>query len=181
MNFRIGALLAGAVLSLAFLPAQAEAIDITYSGVNGTQYSSGSGSITFNSAGPGATLADVTAFHFNWVTDGGANFATTLSDLSSFSLSSLTDPNATISLATNPVYEVPPTGFSAESFSLTGTLTNATGEVDVPSTHFVADTGKAILTIRGAAVPEPLTLSLFGLGLAGLASLGRRRKPGAAS
>jgi hypothetical protein len=175
------ALLSFAV-SFAPLPAQAGYIyDLTVSG-NWT----GSGGITFDTLS-GSTTAGVSAFSFHVATGVGSVQDYDLADLSTatwsidslFNLSLLLTtalvpfgPNQSALLLTNQsgTHSVPCSSGAAQSGSLT---------CFVAASGFFGMAPYGVLTpslVSITAVPEPGTFALFGLGLAGLGLIRRRRR-----
>jgi hypothetical protein len=176
-----------AVALLAIGESRADSIVLAYNGNNsldGGDFSSGTGSISFTPIAGPIGLAQVTAFSFVLNTDLGFIFNLGLPNLTSFSLSSAS-PGATISLTTGFV-PVVAGNTSPESFSWAGVLPVSTGQVTAfqaaPGSSFSVDSGSVTPTyvVVTSSVPEPASVTLmFTAGVFALAALRRRTLLGA--
>lgn len=84
------------------------------------------------------------------------------------------EPFTVTAFGNGPVAFVPTTTFTLESFNFIA-LTSS-GTIDFVGPAIPGNFASAIDNIQISAVPEPLTLSLFGAGLAGAATLRRRKR-----
>jgi hypothetical protein len=73
-----------------------------------------------------------------------------------------------------PVLFAPTTSYTLESFDFTA-LTSS-GSIDFIGPAVPGNLASAIDNIQISTIPEPITLSMFGIGLAGAAAMGRRKK-----
>jgi hypothetical protein len=183
---RLAFLAAVACLCAGALPGTGRAgfiVDFTYSGAGGFHTTTGSGSFSFANGLTTVGLSDLTAFSFTQTEVLGGKSGTFdygLSDLTSFSATLGPGPTVTaLSLASDFVAQS--SGgllLIDESLSFTGLGTNEALILgNKPGVGIItASTGTVTITSPTTATPEPASLTLLGMGAAGLLGYGWRRR-----